>query len=130
MIAIFKCGKCGCNTQMYPQGIPVYDNVTVHHPVEEKTVVDGKVVITPKLMAVEEQHQRIYKMRRQNVFTGDIETVDVGLEDYGDVKKTVQVQVKLGDETMTKALCQKCYNKHVQPLAEKLWEVLAALRSF
>jgi len=130
MIAVFKCGKCGRNTQMYPQGAPILEEIIeevaaeVHEPGE-----DGKVNIRIEKFPQRRLVQKTKKLRRQNVFTGQIEHVDVGLEDLKGVQKTFQLQLKLGDEVVTKAVCPGCYEKHVRPVAEELWQIMAKLRS-
>jgi hypothetical protein len=130
MIAIFKCGKCGRNTQMYPQGEPVYEEVHDHVDVEvHEPSPDGKVNVRIEKHPRRRFVQKTYKMRRQNVFTGHVEHIDVGAEDHKGVHKTFQLQLKLGDEVLTKAVCLACYEKHIMPLAEKLWQELAKLRS-
>jgi ABC-type xylose transport system substrate-binding protein len=130
MIAVFKCGKCGCNTQMYPQGTPIMEVVEDEVQVEvHEAGKDGKVNVRFDKQKRQRWVQKTRKMRRQNVFTGKVEEVEVGLEDLGNTKKTFQLQLKLDDETITKAVCPACYKKHIQPLAEQLWRALEKLRS-
>jgi hypothetical protein len=130
MIAVFKCGKCGRNTQMYPQGTPVMEEAEEQVQVEVREVgADGNVTVRYEAQPQRRWVQKTRRLRRQNVFTGKVEHVEIGVEDLGGVLKTFQLQLKLDDETITKAVCQSCYKRHIQPLAEQLWQALEKLRS-
>jgi len=130
MIAIFKCGKCGKNTQMYPKGTPVFEERMEEFPVEIKeTDADGKLNIRVENHTRKFLVQKTRKIRQQNIFNGEIEHVDVGLEDYHDVRKTVQLQLRIGDEHLTRGVCSSCYKK-IEPIVEQLWDILAKLKSF
>lgn len=129
MIAIFKCGKCGQDTQLYPHGTNVTETIKVHQPVPVKKVVDNKVVDSVEMHEFERIVPKTYTVRKQNLFHGGIETIQHPLMDYKGVKKTVHLHLQMGNEEITKALCPDCYQK-IKPLAEKLWHELEKLKSF
>lgn len=129
MIPVFRCGSCGKHTQMYPKGSPIMEEVTEYIPVEIKEIVDNKVQVRIDTVARTRLQQKVKQIRRQNVFTGEIELVPIGLEDLGDSEKTIQIQLRIGDETMTKAVCSSCY-ENIKETAENLFTVLSNLKSF
>jgi len=127
MIPVFKCGKCGKNTQMYPTFEYVMQEVEEKIPVEVKEIVDGNLQVRMDYQIQKRLVQKTRPQRRQNVFTGKIEVIDVPVT-ITKIPKTVQIQLKLGEETITKALCPRCYEKFKEQ-AEKFWQELERLRS-
>lgn len=115
---------------MHQQGSPLLDEVVDRVPVERKAVVDGKLQVSVETVERRRMVQRTRKIRRQNVFTGEVESVDVGATDADSAPdRAVQVQLRMGEESLTRALCPSCYAT-VSPLAEALWKVLEGMRSY
>lgn len=114
---------------MYPKGSPILEEVIEDIPVEVREVIDNKVQVRIDTISRTRFQQKVKQIRRQNVFTGEIELVSIGLEDLGDSEKTIQIQLRVGDETMTKAVCSGCY-ENIRESAENLFTLLSNLKSF
>lgn len=114
---------------LHPPGEQVWDTIEVPVEVEISEEVDGQVHVRLETQMQQRQIPRMRTVRRQNVLTGKVESVQVPVQDSGSARRTVMVQLRMGEEQINKALCEECFAKF-QPLAEELWKSLEKLKSY
>lgn len=122
MIPVFKCACCNKDTQMYPVGTPVMEDKVEKVPLQTASVKeDGTTEISVSTVDRNYKMQKTRPLRQQNPFTGEIDVIQTGVFDYGTAEPTVQLQLRMGDETISRALCRSCYESKFKKAAEELF---------
>lgn len=129
----FKCDICGKDTELHPPSEvkTVKVKEIVRLPVQEVVQdSDGNKVMQTvvKEMEVEVDRPEMTTFRRQDHQTGNIirHTVPKGVPLCD---KTMLIYLSLGDESIKKDFCFECYNEHLKPACEDLWDRLEAIKS-
>lgn len=116
MALVWKCDICNKDTYINPPTEP---------DIEFKEV---EVKLQDKTETIKQPIQKKAKMKRQNIYTGDIEEIEIPL--MKDLKpRTIIINLKAGAETIQKDFCMDCYQKHVSKEVSKLWKKLEGIKS-
>lgn len=132
MSVVFHCDICGIDTYVNPPSRQAFEEVEedVFLPVSVIEEINGEKIVkkSTQKQTVKAKKPLTAKHRRQNISTGKVETLEIPKLEY-EKRKTVIVQLKVGDETLQKDFCHDCYQKQIKFCAEKLFNVLAEVES-
>jgi len=122
----WKCDICGKDTYVNPPMEPAFEDVEVEKKIPYTKTVKGEKVLVYKTGMVVERRPVMTTMHRQNPFTGEIEECAVQKMIF---KKDLALLLNLlvGNESFQRDFCVDCYNIHIRPLVEPLFNKMRSI---